>query len=131
MHAVSWTMLTEGLVAVLGHANPCHGRNCTPTFPQNLTGPRPLDNAPSLGYTIGMKTAISLPDEVFENAEQLASRLKVSRSELYARALQEYVCRHAPDAVTDAYDQICSELEPGADAFARRAAQATFKRVEW
>lgn len=84
-----------------------------------------------LGYTIGMKTAISLPDEVFESAERLAGRLKVSRSELYARALQDYVRRHAPDAVTDAYDQICSELDSKADAFTRGAAQATLKRAEW
>lgn len=78
-----------------------------------------------------MKTAISLPDEVFERAERLASRLKVSRSELYARALQDYVRRHAPDAVTDAYDQICSELESKSDEFTLRAARATFKRAEW
>lgn len=78
-----------------------------------------------------MKTAISLPDEVFESAERLAGRLKVSRSELYARALQDFVRRHAPDAVTDAYDQICTELDSHTDAFARQAARATFKRVEW
>jgi len=40
-----------------------------------------------------MKTAISLPDDVFEEAERLASRLKVSRSELYAQALQDFVRR--------------------------------------
>ncbi len=90
-----------------------------------------LDIGPFCGYTTGMKTAISLPDEVFENAERLASRLKVSRSELYARALQDYVRRHAPDAVTEAYDQVCGELESQTDSFSRRAAQATFKRAEW
>lgn len=78
-----------------------------------------------------MKTAVSLPDEVFEKAERLANRLKVSRSELYARALQDYVCRHAPDAITDAYDQICSEVDSKPDAFAQRASRATFKRAEW
>lgn len=91
----------------------------------------PLDNASTPGYTKGMKTAVSLPDEVFENAERLASRLKVSRSELYARALQDFVRRHAPDAVTEAYDQICSELDSHSDPFARRASRATFKRGEW
>lgn len=90
-----------------------------------------LDMRQFCGYTLGMKTAVSLPDEVFETAERLASRLKVSRSELYARALQDYVRRHAPDAVTEAYDQICGELESQADRFTRRAAQTTFKRAEW
>ncbi len=78
-----------------------------------------------------MKTAISLPDEVFEDAERLASRLKVSRSELYARALRDYVGRHSPDAVTEAYDQICSELDSQSAPLVQRASRATFKRVEW
>ena len=38
-----------------------------------------------------MKTAISLPDEVFEEAERLARRRGISRSELYARAVAEFV----------------------------------------
>ena len=49
------------------------------------------------GYTLGMKTAVSVPNEVFERAERLAKRLEVSRSELYSRALREYLSRHAPD----------------------------------
>lgn len=97
----------------------------------NIEELRALDSRRHVRHTIGMKTAVSLPDEVFENAERLAGRLKVSRSELYARALQDYVRRHAPDAVTEAYDQICSELESQSGALTRRAARATFKRVEW
>lgn len=84
------------------------------------------------GYIFGMKTAISLPDEVFEEAERLASRLKVSRSELYAKALQDFVRRHSPDAVTDAYDLICSEaVEPNPEPFVQRAARKSLKRVDW
>ena len=41
-----------------------------------------------------MKTAISLPDLVFEEAEALASQLGLSRSELYTKALQAYLRRH-------------------------------------
>ncbi len=78
-----------------------------------------------------MKIAVSLRDELFEAAERLASRLKVSRSELYAHALQDFVRRHAPDAVTEAYDQICSELDSHCGAFAHRASRATFERAEW
>jgi hypothetical protein len=90
-----------------------------------------VDEPQFSGYTPGMKTAISLPDEVFEDAEKLASRLKVSRSELYARALQDYVRQHAPDAVTEAYNRVCSEVESQPDEFIRRAARATLKRAEW
>lgn len=97
----------------------------------NPTERAALDKVSLRSYTNGMKTAVSLPDEVFENAERLAGRLKVSRSELYARALQDYVRRHAPDAVTDAYDQICSEVDSHAEPFTHRAARATLKRAEW
>ncbi|MEG4395025.1 hypothetical protein [Microcoleus sp. BROC3] len=41
-----------------------------------------------------MKTAISLPDLVFEEAEALAGLLGQSRSELYTKALQAYLRRH-------------------------------------
>jgi hypothetical protein len=43
------------------------------------------------GYTIVVKTAISLPDKVFEEAERLAKRRGISRSELYARAVAEFI----------------------------------------
>lgn len=43
-----------------------------------------------------MKTAISIPDDVFVLADSLAKRLCMSRSELYTRAIKQYVaeCRH-------------------------------------
>jgi predicted transcriptional regulator len=85
----------------------------------------------STGYTSGIKTAISLPDDVFEEAERLASRLKVSRSELYAKALQEFVRRHAPDAIKEAYDRVCEETQPEPVDFVRRAARKSLKRAEW
>ena len=41
-----------------------------------------------------MKTAISIPDPVFEAADQLAARIGMSRSELYATAVAEFMDRH-------------------------------------
>ena len=38
-----------------------------------------------------MKTAISIPDDLFETAERTAKRFKISRSELYQRAIKKYV----------------------------------------
>ena len=99
--------------------------------PQTLLRSKVLALSTSRGYTFGMKTAISLPDEVFEEAERLASRLKVSRSELYAKALQDFVRRHAPDAITDAYDQICSEIQPDPEPFVQRAARRSLGSVDW
>ena len=78
-----------------------------------------------------MKTAISLPDELFSQAEQMAAQLQVSRSELYSRALSEFLARHTPDRVTDALDAVCEGLETKQDQFAETAARHTLERNEW
>jgi mRNA-degrading endonuclease toxin of MazEF toxin-antitoxin module len=52
-----------------------------------------------------MKTAISIPDDVFRSAEKRAKRLKKSRSRLYSEAVAEYVARRSPADVTEAYDR--------------------------
>ncbi|HTO13037.1 MAG TPA: hypothetical protein VMQ51_15790 [Candidatus Binatia bacterium] len=77
-----------------------------------------------------MKTAISIPDEVFAQAERLARRLKKSRSELYSHALREYVARHGPEYVTETLDRIHVESPPDKD-LARAAARRTLKRSTW
>ena len=63
-----------------------------------------------------MKTAISLPDELFAQAEIEAKRLGVSRSELYSRALSEFVRRRQSDDITErlnsVYSEVSSELDP-------------------
>ena len=77
-----------------------------------------------------MKTAISIPDEVFSQADALARELKQSRSQLYTRAVREYVARHSSDSVTDALDALCSG-EPEPDDFGAAAARRTLERSEW
>lgn len=78
-----------------------------------------------------MKTAVSIPDDVFDKAERLARRMKKSRSELFSRALAEYVARHAPDHVTEAMNQVCAEIGTEPDTFGLAAARRTLERVEW
>ena len=73
------------------------------------------------------KTAISLPDPVFEAAEQLAKRLGMSRSELYASAIAEFVKQHRGRGVTELLDQVYgpdgedSALDAGLEAAQLRA----------
>ena len=69
------------------------------------------------GYTLGMKTAISLPDRVFKEAERFARRQKKSRSQLYAEALAEYLARHAPNDITEAMNSVCDHLDASNDKF--------------
>jgi predicted transcriptional regulator len=90
-----------------------------------------IASRPLSGYTSGMKTAVSIPDDVFEDAERLASRLRTSRSQLYARALAEFVARHDDDRVTSLMDQAVREAGGEADAFVQAAAQQSLQRVEW
>lgn len=63
-----------------------------------------------------MKTAISLPDAVFEQAEALAQQLGVSRSELYTKALQAYLERYNREQIllklNQVYGKESSELDP-------------------
>jgi predicted transcriptional regulator len=86
---------------------------------------------PQIGYTPGMKIAVSVPDDVFEEAEELARRMKQSRSEVYSRALAEYVARHAPDRVTEAMDRALAEIGEHADQFVRTTSRRVLKRGEW
>ncbi len=86
---------------------------------------------PNLSYTFGMKTAVSLPDEVFAQAERLAKRLRITRSDLYRRAVAEYVARYAPDAVTQALDRLAVDLDGEPDAFAAKAGRRVLEQSEW
>ena len=57
-------------------------------------------------YTLRVKTAVSIPDRVFESAEKLAARLGVSRSQLYARALASLVDKHREDLITSKLNDV-------------------------
>ena len=78
-----------------------------------------------------MKTAISIPDEVFAEADRLAQKLKQSRSQLYSRAVREYVARHSTDDVTCALDALYADEESAGDGFAAAAGKRTLERSEW
>ena len=83
------------------------------------------------GYTRGMKTAISIPDEVFVEADRLALKLKQSRSQLYSRAVREYVARHSDDDVTAALDALYAHEAAVNDVFGIAAATRTLARSDW
>lgn len=78
-----------------------------------------------------MKVAVSIPDEIFAEAESLAKHLKSSRSEIYSRALCEYLRRHAPDQVTEKMNEVIASVGEEVDAFSQRAARRVLRRVEW
>ncbi len=82
-------------------------------------------------YTSVMKTAISIPDELFESAEQFAQRRGLSRSELYATALRQYLQEHRSEAITQQLDAIYSEEASTLDPALVRAQTQALSKDEW
>jgi len=78
-----------------------------------------------------MKTAVSLPDELFRRAEDLARRLGKSRSQVYREALAEYVSRREPLSVTNTLDELVDEVGPRGDPWLAEAARRALERSEW
>ncbi len=78
-----------------------------------------------------MKTAISVPDKVFKRAEATAKRLKISRSELYSRALQVFMDTHSPDQVTEAWNSVIEELGQPDTSVSAQASRSVFEKTEW
>ena len=58
------------------------------------------------GYTLFMKTAISIQDKIFEAAERTAAVMGISRSELYTKAVEEFVSRHSGERITEKLDAL-------------------------
>jgi metal-responsive CopG/Arc/MetJ family transcriptional regulator len=78
-----------------------------------------------------MKTAISIPDTIFREADKLARRLKKSRSQLYADAVSAYVRRHDADAVTESLNRICADVGDRVDPFVDAAGRRLLSKVDW
>jgi len=78
-----------------------------------------------------MKTAVSLPDSIFDEAERLAHRLNKSRSELYREAIAEYLARHDPEAVTEVLNRIAGAVDTRAELFTSAATRRFFEHTEW
>jgi metal-responsive CopG/Arc/MetJ family transcriptional regulator len=78
-----------------------------------------------------MKTAISIPDPVFREAEKLARRLKKSRSQLYSEAMAEYLRRHDADSLGEAVEQFYASIQDRPDPFVQEAARRMLTKSEW
>jgi metal-responsive CopG/Arc/MetJ family transcriptional regulator len=96
-----------------------------------LLGQRRLLSGHPTGYTQGMKTAVSIPDDVFEGVERLARRTNRSRSRLVSDALKEYLARHTPDKVTEAMNKALAQIGEEEASFVSSIAQTVLERTEW
>jgi len=80
-----------------------------------------------------MKTAISIPEDLFNDAERLVARFRTSRSELYSPAIAEFVARHDDDAVTRALHEVARNInaDPPDTQMTTASAFAVLRQVEW
>jgi len=78
-----------------------------------------------------MKTAVSIPDKLFHEADDLARRLGKSRSQVYQEALAEYVRRRDPRAVTEAMNAVIDEVGTEVDPWVAEASRQLLLRSEW
>jgi metal-responsive CopG/Arc/MetJ family transcriptional regulator len=78
-----------------------------------------------------MKVAVSIPDDIFAEAEALAKRLKTSRSDIFSRALGEFIGHHAPDRVTELMNDVVRDVGEEPDAFRVAASRRVLKNSEW
>lgn len=80
-----------------------------------------------------MKTAVSIPNDVFDAAERLAKRTKRSRSRLFSDALREYLARHSPDEITEAMNRALEQAgeTEREEEFIAAASRRILERTKW
>lgn len=78
-----------------------------------------------------MKTAISIPDQIFDEADKLAQRLRMSRSELYANAVSQYLQEHRNEGVTEKLNEVYQMESSTLDPVSRALQFASLQKDEW
>ena len=78
-----------------------------------------------------MKTAVSVPDDLFRLAEAAALRLRVSRSKLYATAISEFLDRQKADAITKRLNAVYSRQPAELDPAMQRAQMESLDKDAW
>ena len=78
-----------------------------------------------------MKTAISIPDDVFEAADRAAKKLGVSRSKLYATAVHEYVKRHRTEDITTKLNEVYASNDSSINANLQNMQLKVLAKEDW
>ena len=80
---------------------------------------------------MSMKTAVSLPDELFRKAEATARRLRVSRSALYAKAIEEFLENQQRNSITERLNEVYSRRTAKVDSGLHRAQLKSLRKGAW
>jgi hypothetical protein len=82
-------------------------------------------------YTHAMKTAVSLPDDLFRMAEAAARKLRMSRSQLYATAIAEFLERRKTSRITERLNKVYSKERSALDPAWHSAQLRSLAREDW
>lgn len=78
-----------------------------------------------------MKTAISIPDNVFEEADFLAKKLGISRSELYTKAIKQFLSENRQEDITAAINKACELVDTSMDPILMQMQMMSLPVEEW
>lgn len=78
-----------------------------------------------------MKTAISIGDSLFQRAEKFAKWKRISRSRLFAEAVQEYLDKHEFDDITAKLNEVYAEEDSSVDPVLMKMALLSLPKEEW
>ena len=94
-----------------------------------------LKNRLILGYTkvilIVMKTAISVPDEIFELSEKLARKLKVSRSKIFAMGVKKLGEQYDDEELIANINKVCEKVNTSVDPALFKMTMLSLSKEEW
>jgi len=82
-------------------------------------------------HTAPMKVAVSVPDTVFEAAERVSRRMRVSRSRLYAKAVEAYVKQHSEEDITEQLNKVYAGNSSTLDPAMETASLEVLRRERW
>ena len=78
-----------------------------------------------------MKTAVSIPDNVYASAEKLARRLSKSRSQLYAQALSNYLSKYQKEGITTKLNEVYLNNDTGVDPLLMSLQAHSLSKEDW
>ena len=78
-----------------------------------------------------MKTAISIPDDVFQSAENFAHQKNMSRSALYTAAVKEYLSLHRDDDLTEKLNEVYAEQDSSLDPVLEILQGLSLNKEKW
>jgi metal-responsive CopG/Arc/MetJ family transcriptional regulator len=87
-----------------------------------------IDNGIIISHTICMKTAISVPDHIFEEVDKLARESKTSRSQIFCIAVEEYLTKIKARKVLEALNSVYADEETAEEKLLRAKTKEYYER---